>query len=100
MRKTILRDLSVPVTFIKEGTQYVAYCPVLDLSTCGGTMEEVQRNFGKAVKLFFEELEEMGTLERVLTELGWRKQVNARIPWVPPEVLGQLDMPVQVAMSG
>ncbi|KKU49911.1 MAG: hypothetical protein UY47_C0002G0020 [Parcubacteria group bacterium GW2011_GWB1_49_7] len=71
---------SLPVTFLREGNKFVAYTPALDLSTAGDTFEQAKSRFSEAVQIFFEECYNMGTLERVLKELGWRRGVNS---WNP-----------------
>ena len=53
---------SLPVTFLREGDQFVAYTPVLDLSTSGDTFEQAKKRFSEAVQIFFEECFNMGTL--------------------------------------
>jgi len=80
---------SLPVNISKHGKRYVAYTPALDLSTSGKNMAEVKRRFSEVVELFFEELQDAGTLTEVLTELGWKRhaRVSAKSPaqWQPPE---------------
>lgn len=50
-----LNLVNLPVTILREGKQYVAYTPVLDLSTCGRTYKEVKRMFKEVVEIFLEE---------------------------------------------
>lgn len=78
--KTVMH-LKVPVSFFKEGNTYIAYSPVLDLSTSASNFKKAQQRFGEVVKIFFEELTELGTLDEVLTNLGWKK-VQSR--WSAP----------------
>ena len=52
----------------KEDTSYVAYCPELDISSCGNTVEHAKKMLKTAIKLFLEEAEKMGTLEDILEE--------------------------------
>jgi predicted RNase H-like HicB family nuclease len=78
--KSVAIKFNLPVSVLKEGKSFVAYTPALDLSTAGLTIKEAQQNFEEAVKIFFEELVEMGTMEEVLTELGWQKQDNTFLP--------------------
>jgi len=73
--------VNVPVTFFKEGNLFIAYSPVLDLSTSGKSFAIVKRRFGEAVELFIEELARMGTLDEVLSNLGW---VKVNKGWQPP----------------
>ncbi len=57
----------------KEGETFVAYCPKLDVSSCGNTIDEARKNLKIAVRLFLEEAEKMGTLEDILQESGYEK---------------------------
>ncbi len=75
------------VNILKESGNYIAYSPALDISSCGKSEAEAKRNLGSAVKLFLEELQEMGTLDEALLELGWRKADNPRYNWIPPQLL-------------
>ncbi|MEK7117808.1 MAG: hypothetical protein AAB861_03485, partial [Patescibacteria group bacterium] len=58
----------------------------LDIATSGKTDVEVKKRFSELVNIFFEELEDMGTTEDVLSELGWKKQkVSTKLnQWLPP----------------
>ncbi len=85
----------LPVSVLKEEGRYVAYTPALDLSTSGESEMQVKQRFGEAVRLFFEELVKMGTLDEVLSELGWKKLERN---WQPPEIVSQGSEPVSVAV--
>ncbi len=76
----------LPVSIFKEGKQFVAYTPALDLSTSGKSYDEVKNRFQEIVGIFFEELVKKGTLEEVLTSLGWQK---VKKQWEPPLVVSQ-----------
>lgn len=77
-------EFALPVSILKEGNSFIAYTPALDLSTSGSTFEKAQKNFEEAVRIFFEELTEMGTVDDVLSGLGWQKQNKT---FVPPVVV-------------
>lgn len=83
MKKVQFR-VKLPVSFMREGDSFVAYTPVLDLSTVGKTFEESQKRFVEAVQIFLEELSEADTLDEVLIELGWQKINNT---FSPPVVI-------------
>jgi len=92
MRKTHL-EFKISVSVIKEGKKYIAHTPALDLSTSGKSYEEAKKRFEEIVNIFFEELIKKGTLEDVLTDLGWRRvQTN----WIPPMVISQDLQNIQV----
>jgi predicted RNase H-like HicB family nuclease len=54
-----------------EGEMVVAYCPELDVSTCGYTIEEARTNLQTALRLFIEEAAKLGTLRQILSEAGY-----------------------------
>jgi len=73
----------IPVLFFEEGDKIVAYSPALDISTCGNTEEQARKRFAETTSIFFRELVDMGTLDDVLTECGWRK-TSSTGGWSPP----------------
>lgn len=81
-----IKSLNLPVSFLKEADQFVAYTPALDLSTSGNTLEEAKNNFTEAVGIFFDEIVQMGTLEDVLLDLGWKRQDK---DFLPPVIVSQ-----------
>ena len=89
-------QLKVPVLFTQENDLIIAYCPALDISSCGETATEAKKQFSNAVSLFLEELEEMGTLDQVLQELGWQKQESKRNAWLPPKLLKEEDINIKI----
>ena len=82
MKKDI--SLSLPVFITKQGRRFVAYTPALDISTSGTSEKDAKKKFGELVSLFLEEILEAGTVDDVLSELGWRKQEKK---WTPPKVV-------------
>ena len=91
---------SLPVDFYKEGGHFIAYCPALDISTCGDTFEEAKKNFSELLDAFVTETTKMGTLEAVLLECGWEKvTTTSTLTWEPPtrqfitETVQQVNLP-------
>ena len=70
---------------LEEDKVFIAYSPELDVSSCGGTIEESKKNLKIAVKLFIEEAEKMGTLEDILFEAGYQKDNENN--WIAPRVV-------------
>lgn len=91
--KNVSFRASLPVIFLKERRQFVAYTPALDLSTSGKTLKEAQKNFTEAAQMFLEECQKMGTLREVLIELGWKKGKDA---WMPPAIIAQGSRAVNI----
>ena len=54
----------------QEGSSFIAYCPELDVSSCGADLDEARDNLPTAVRLFLEEAGKLGTLEGILQEAG------------------------------
>ncbi len=92
MKKTPVKmNIDLSVVVFKEGTSYVAYSPALDLSTSAKTDKKARQRFSEAVRLFFEELAELGTTQEVLASLGWKK---VRSNWKPPMVVSNYVQPM------
>ncbi len=79
----------VPIEFdiivFKEDKAYVAYCPELDISSCGNNIEHAKEMLKTAVRLFVEEAEKMGTLEDILNEANYVKDSSGK--WIPPKLV-------------
>ncbi|MFZ3073227.1 MAG: type II toxin-antitoxin system HicB family antitoxin [Thermodesulfobacteriota bacterium] len=73
------------VIIFKEDETYVAYCPELDISSCGNTVEHAKEMLNTAVRLFLEEAEKMGTLADILEESRYKKDASGR--WMPPKLV-------------
>jgi len=61
-------QIEFDIIVFREGESYVAYCPELDVSSCGRDIDQARANLKIAVRLFAEETEKMGTLDQVLQE--------------------------------
>ena len=72
------------IVFEEENT-YIAYCPELDISSCGNSISHAKEMLSQAVKLFIEEAEKMGTLYTILEESNFKK--NEQGIWTPPRVV-------------
>jgi len=89
--KKVIFEAGLPITIFKEGKSYVAYSPALNLSTSAPTYEKAQSRFTEAVKIFFDEIANMGTLDQVLSDLGWKK---VKSNWRPPVVVSNYVQPM------
>ena len=66
---------------IQEGETIVAYCPELDISSCGDTITQARANLQTALRLFLEEAAKMGTLRQILLEAGY--DTDAQVLYSP-----------------
>ncbi len=53
----------------KEGNGYVAFCPELDITSQGDTVEEANSNLREAIELFFEYASQSEIQERLHSEV-------------------------------
>ncbi|MGD0281224.1 MAG: type II toxin-antitoxin system HicB family antitoxin [Dissulfurispiraceae bacterium] len=79
----------IPIEFdifiFKENETYISYCPELDISSCGVNVEHAKEMLKKAVRLFLEEAEKMGTLEEILEEANYQQDAHGK--WLPPRMV-------------
>ncbi|MDO8514972.1 MAG: type II toxin-antitoxin system HicB family antitoxin [bacterium] len=76
--------MALPISFtIKitydEGSSdasYVAYCPELDVSSCGSTVEKAREMLSEAVDILFSSASKEGTLNTYLESVGYHKKGN------------------------
>jgi predicted RNase H-like HicB family nuclease len=86
-------EMQLPISFLREGDNFIAYTPALDISTCGDTIEDAQKKFTELVHVFFEELIADGTLDETLLNSGWQKK---ELQWIPPIVVGQTLQTIKI----
>ena len=84
-KETAVIPLDYEIIVFKEEKMYVAYCPELDVSSCGNTIDQAKDTLKTAVSLFLEEAEKMNTLVDILEESGYKKDANGR--WLPPKLV-------------
>jgi predicted RNase H-like HicB family nuclease len=46
----------------REGDMYVAYCPELDIPSCGHSVEQAKKNLREVIGIHLEEAEKQGRL--------------------------------------
>jgi len=74
----------VSVIMLKEGKQYVSYCPALELSSYGNTPKAAKKAFEEAMEIFLEETSRKGTLKKYLLKLGWVLKQKPKPSYKPP----------------
>ncbi len=77
MKTAVTFSVNLPYAVKKEGSVYVSWCPVLDVSSYGDTPEKARDMLIEAVKLFITSCYERGTLDRVLKTSGFVKAAVA-----------------------
>ena len=72
-----------------EDKIYVAFCPALNLSSYGNTLNDAKKAFDEVVSIFVEETTKKGTLEKVLLKLGWTLKALPKPIFEPPKLSTQ-----------
>jgi len=75
-----MRKLSVTIEIWQKGNIYLASAPELDFISQGKTFEEAKKNLFEVIKIQFEEMTEMGTLEEYLYEYSFVIEGDSIIP--------------------
>jgi len=57
----------------REGNMYVAYCPELDVPSCGETVEQAKNNLKEVILIHLMETAKMGTLDKLLQDAGFEQ---------------------------
>ena len=65
-------NIEYTVQIWKEGDQYIAHAMPLDVMSSGKTPEEAKRAVEEAVEVFIATAKDMGTLNDILEECGYR----------------------------
>ena len=54
----------------REGNMYVAYCPELDIPSCGHSVDQAKSNLKEVIVIHLEEAEKQGRLTELLESAG------------------------------
>ena len=73
-----MKNLVITEEIWKEGNMYVAYCPELDVVSCGKDIDEARKNLLEVIEIHLEETAKLGTLKAFLEEAGY--DVNTSQP--------------------
>lgn len=66
-----MRNLVVTEENWKEGNIYTAYCPELDVASCGRDIEEARKNLVEVIEIQLEETAKLGTLKSFFEDAGY-----------------------------
>jgi predicted RNase H-like HicB family nuclease len=79
MRADAMFKMRVPVRIFKEGSAYVAHCPIFDVVSQGKSESEARKNITEALVLFVETCYSNGTLDTVLKQSGFKRDPDVVI---------------------
>lgn len=75
-------QIDYTVQIWKERDQFVAHAMPLDVMSAGDSPEDARKAVDEAVRAFLDTLADLGTLEEVLTESGYRREQGK---WLSPD---------------
>ena len=64
--EAMMKNVVVTEEIWKEGNMYTAYCPELDVASCGRDIEEARKNLIEVIEIQLEETAQLGTLKTFL----------------------------------
>jgi len=64
-----MKTLVVTEEIWKKGNMYTAYCPELDVASCGKDIEEARNNLLEVIEIQLEETAKLGTLKAFLEDI-------------------------------
>jgi len=93
--------VDIGIEFKQEEDKVVAYAPGLDIAIYGNTLKKVKVRFKTLIKMYFEELMEIGALEKILQERGWSKTEygDGQVRWYAPRVLERNMQNIKVELE-
>jgi predicted RNase H-like HicB family nuclease len=94
-----MTQISFTGLIFKEKDMYVAYCPELDVSSCGHKIDEARKNLKEAVGILLDETERMGTMEDILSEAGYIPADKQHEEWSPPHLISTEKMKLTTSMG-
>ncbi len=81
-----------------EGSEYVAYSPEFDVSSCGATAAEARGNLREAIRLVIESCAEDNTLNEFLEDIGFKPEKKG---WRLPQISFEpFSIPVPEVLRG
>ncbi len=89
-------NISFTGLIFKERNMYVAYCPELDVSSCGYQVDEARKNLMGAVNILLDETAKSGTLEDILSEAGYTPIDKKHEEWCPPTIISTEKMKLTI----
>ena len=84
-------EMPVSLLVFQQGDYYVAYCPSLELSSYGISVEDAKEGFDDAMNIYLEHCEKQGTLEADLVKHGWT--IERKPTKLEPPARIKLDIP-------
>jgi predicted RNase H-like HicB family nuclease len=98
MRALFKFELKVPVEVYEGSAAFIARCSIFDVASQGKTPTEAKKNLADALTLFITTCFEMGTLDEVMKDCGFkpRKAVTGKLCLKKDQQLLSVPLPFMV----
>ena len=93
-----MKNLIVTEEIWKEGNMFTAYCPELDVASCGRNVEEARKNLLEVIQIQLEETVKLGTLEEFLENAGYDLESSESTLSLDKQIIGFNQL--QVSFGG
>ena len=93
-----MKKMIATVEVWKEREMFTAYCPELDVASCGHTPEEAKKNLGEVIAIQLEETARLGTLKDFLSLFNFSWLVGKHD--ANPANTGTTGLPESVLICG
>ena len=84
----------ITIEIWQKGRWFIAKCPELDFVSQGRSSEEAKRNLLEVIRIQFEEMAALGTLDDYMLECGFVRENGSFTPQV--EMVGFERSPLQM----
>jgi predicted RNase H-like HicB family nuclease len=85
-------EIQLNVLVFQQGDYFVAYCPSVELSSYGDSIEEAKEGFDDVMRNYIDESEKNGTLWQDLQNHGWDLNIDNDKNAAPPQMV-ELNIP-------
>ncbi len=95
--ETVL-ELHLNVLVFQQGDYYVAFCPSLNLSSYGDSINDAKTGFDEVMTSYLEECRDNGSLHEDLLKNGWTFNIQNHKKAEPPAMV-ELNIPAGLLLT-
>lgn len=96
MDQEVTMEVRLPVKIERKENYFVSSCSILDVVSQGETFEESKHNIIEALNAFFIGCIELGTLDAVLKQSGFKPAPDSYIPTKPSSEEEYVSVPIHL----
>ena len=89
-----MKKIIATVELWQEGGMFTSYCPELDITSCGHTVDEAKKNLRVVIEIQLEETAKLGTLKDFLAEAGYA--IEGKVLKIEKKIVGFEELSISV----